>query len=90
MKKFAHGATDIPMESPIKVETPILRKSQTTYYTLLGERMVSIAVNEEVGDHYSVFEYGEPCSGVLKHWGTKNQLIGELKDLINIIKELPE
>lgn len=48
----------------------------------------SITVDEEVQDHISVHEYGEPCSGVLKHWGSKAELIEELEEIIGAIKKL--
>lgn len=28
-----------------------------------------ITVAEDTKDHISVHDFGEPCSGILKHWG---------------------
>ena len=50
---------------------------------------ILITVNKEVGyPHISVHEYGEPCSGVLKHWGSPEKLIKELEEIIKEIKDL--
>jgi len=61
-----------------------MKKLSTTYnlstYTLL-------TVNEEVKDHMSIHDYGEPCSGILKHWGSKSELIKELKEIIMLLEE---
>ena len=46
-----------------------------------------LIVNEEVKDNMCLVDLGEPCSGILKHWGSKKQLINELK---LIIKELED
>jgi hypothetical protein len=56
-----------------------IKKIQSSYS--LGNNFV-LHVNEEFPDHMSVTEFGEPCSGILKHWGSKRQLIGELKSLV--------
>jgi len=48
-----------------------------------------ITVAEDTQDHISVHDYGEPCSGVLKHWGTRAELIKELEGIIRAINELP-
>ena len=63
-----------------------MNKTQTTYVSGIGG--FYITVNEEVKDHMSVHKYGEPCSGVLRHWGSKKELIKELKGIIKSIKEL--
>jgi len=44
-----------------------------------------LSVNEEF-PHISVHEYGDPCSGVLRHWGTPEELIAECELIIKIIK----
>ncbi len=65
-----------------------MKKIQTTYTSKTFEGL-TITVNEETTDHISVHTYGEPCSGILKHWGTRAELIGELKLIIEAIKKLP-
>lgn len=45
-------------------------------------------MNEEVKDYISIHDFGEPCSGVLKHWGSSKSLIKELEELIDAIREL--
>lgn len=54
---------------------------------MYGDRLM-ITVNEEVKDHISIHEYGEPCSGIIKNWGTPKQLIKQLEEAIDAIKEL--
>lgn len=61
-----------------------MKKSQTTYYN----NNFCVTVNEEVKDHISVHDIGEPCSGVLRHWGNKKQLIKELREVIKEIENL--
>ena len=58
-----------------------MKKIETRY----SNHEICIAVSEEIPNHISVYDGIEPCSGVLRHWGTKEKLISELK---NIIKEL--
>lgn len=66
-----------------------ITKSTTTYYVNLKSRpdTVCIAVNEE-GDGMSIFSGIEPCSGVLKHWGSKSELRAELMELVSILDEM--
>jgi hypothetical protein len=68
-----------------------MKKTSTTYSTVdTGDsRVINITINEEYPAHISVHDYGEPCSGFLKHWGTREQLIRELEKTIEAIKELP-
>ena len=61
-----------------------LKKIQTTY----NINNLCITVNEEYPDHISVHEYGEPCSGVLKRWVSKEEIIKELENIIKAIKLL--
>ena len=39
-------------------------------------------------DHVSITAGGEPCTGILRHWGTCDELIAELEWTIERIKEL--
>lgn len=59
-----------------------MKKLQTNYK--LTED-IQLVINEEVKDNICLKEYGENCSGILKHWGSKRNIIKELK---NIISEL--
>lgn len=44
-----------------------------------------ITANEEY-PHVSIHEYGEPCSGVLRHWGTVDELVEECEKIIKALK----
>ena len=46
---------------------------------------VNLIHNEEFKGHICLTEMTEPCGGILKHWGTKKELIAELHE---ILKEL--
>jgi hypothetical protein len=61
-----------------------MKKVQTTYQGQYGTYHVS----EEVKNHLSVTSFGEPCSGVLRHWGTKEELINELNGIIKELESL--
>ena len=61
-----------------------MKKHQTTYIC----KYCQVTVSEEAKDHISVCDYGEPCSGVLRHWGTKKELISTLQNIIKEIEEL--
>ncbi len=66
-----------------------MKKVTTTYVSSEKSlKAILITVNEEVKDHISIHDYGEPCSGILKHWGSSKQLIKELESIIKAIKEL--
>jgi len=61
-----------------------MKKYQTTY----TGKYCQITVSEEIKDHISIQDFGEPCSGILRHWGTKKELIKELQNIIKEIEEL--
>jgi hypothetical protein len=65
----------------------IIKKASTTYYVHLKSRQdtVCITVNEETPDHMTIYDGVEPCSGILRHWGTRKELRAELEELIAII-----
>jgi hypothetical protein len=54
-------------------------KKITTIYQLTEN--VQLVQNEQF-NHISLVEYGEPCSGILKHWGTKAEILRELNEII--------
>lgn len=60
-------------------------KKISTTYRLTDE--VQMIVNEEFPDHICLINYGEACSGILKHWGTKKTIIRELEDIIKKLKD---
>lgn len=62
-----------------------MKKIKTTYY--IPESYVYITVDEEHSG-VSVHSDGESCSGILKHWGTKESLIEEMEDIIKALKEM--
>lgn len=61
-----------------------VKKTMTTYS--LGNNH-QLLVNEEYPDHMCLIEYGEACSGVLKHWGSRKQLVTELKLLVEYLEQ---
>lgn len=65
-------------------------KATTTHYVYLKCRKdtVYIAVNEEAGGGMSIYDGIEPCSGVLRHWGSKSELRAELMELVSILDEM--
>ena len=67
-----------------------IKKAFTSYYVHLKSRpdTVHVQINEETPDHISVYDGFEPCSGVLKHYGTREELIKELEEIIEIIKKV--
>lgn len=56
-----------------------MKKIQTTYELTKNIQLVQ---NEEFKEHISLIEYGEPCSGILKHWGSKTEILRELNEII--------
>jgi len=56
---------------------------QTTYQLT---NKIQLIHNEEYKEHICLVELrginGEPCSGILKHWGSKDELIEELKEVL--------
>lgn len=65
---------------------PILTKVKSTY--AIEHTALVLSVNEETPfQHVSIHEYGDPCSGVLQHWGTPDELIEECEHIIEVLKE---
>lgn len=65
-----------------------MKKLSTTYQLT---EYVLVTVNEELKEtieHISLHSYGEPCFGILKHWGSKAEIISELETIIKKLKEL--
>ena len=56
-----------------------MRKIQTIYKLTDDIQLVQ---NEEFKEHISLIEFGEPCSGILKHWGSKTLILKELNEII--------
>ncbi len=68
-----------------------MKKISTTYSVtnLSRARSFEITVSEDVGfKHVSVHDGGEPCSGILRHWGSPKDLISELEEVIEALKEI--
>lgn len=59
-------------------------KKIETRYKLTNN--VILVQNEEYTPHINLVEYGENCSGILKYWGTKEEIINELQEIINKLK----
>lgn len=66
-----------------------MKKATTTYYEHLKCRENTVYITVDEGNRISLHDYGEPCSGVLRHWGTREELKKELQELIKIIDEIP-
>ncbi len=68
---------------------PTIKKSHTTHYAYLKTRedTVYIDVSNEVPDHMCVYDI-EPGRGVLSCYGSKKQLIAELRELIEILEAI--
>lgn len=62
-----------------------LKKVQTTYSSAGG---YNISINEEVPYKFVSVHQGEPCSGILRHWGKPRELIKELEEIIKALKEI--
>ena len=66
-----------------------MKHIQTTY----SANGFVITVNDEVADrlkHISITDFGEACSGILRHWGTPNELKSKLRKAIKIIEEVEQ
>lgn len=61
-----------------------MRKINTQY---LLTRDTLLTVNEQHPDNMSIHDYGESCGGIMKHWGSKKQLIKELQEIINALEK---
>lgn len=67
-----------------------MKKAHTMYSADIRDGIAMLTVNEEVDDNVSLHEWGEPCSGILKHWGTHRELINELGQYILLLKQSEE
>jgi hypothetical protein len=67
----------------------MIKKTQTTYtfYVRRNEDYdaYDLVVSEETPDHVCVCTV-EPCDGVLRHWGTRKELVDELKQIISVLE----
>ena len=61
-----------------------MKKTSTTYKIFHD---IFLTVDEESAGHVSIHEYGEPCSGILKHWNDINGHIAELGMIIHELKK---
>ncbi len=57
-----------------------MKKLQTNYKLTDN---VQLVVNEEYKKHICLIEFGENCSGIMKYWGSKEEIIAELQEIIN-------
>ena len=62
-----------------------MKKIETRY--VLTDNLYLI-INEEVKDHMCLVEFGEPCSGILRHWGSQDDLVVELKKIIEKLEDI--
>lgn len=66
-----------------------MKKVRTTFILVANQRWSALLTkNEEDENSYSIHEYGEPCSGVLKHWDTKENHIAFFEKCIKELKKL--
>lgn len=61
-----------------------MKKIQTIYELTPTIKMV---VNEEFEDHICLIEYGDTCSGIMRHWGVKKDIIDELMEVVKKLEE---
>lgn len=66
-----------------------MKKFQTTYYHYYPNREDMIHITVDENDRLSLHDHSEPCSGILRHWGTRDELKKELQEIIKIIDETP-
>lgn len=66
-----------------------MKKVQSTFKIVENQRWsVYLTKNEEIDNHYSIHDSGEPCSGVVRHWGSKEDHIELLEKIIKELKKL--
>ncbi len=66
-----------------------MKKVQTTYVITDNQKWSALLTkNEESENRYSIHDYGEPCSGVLKHWDTLENHIAFLEKVVKELKKL--
>ena len=65
-----------------------MKKIQTTYFD--SNSNLCLTINNDVEDSISIHEFGEPCSGILKYWGKRKNLIDNLEKAIKFIKSCPK
>ena len=64
-------------------------KKITTEYVLLDNDNWSVYVTvDEQEKRISLHSLGEPCNGILRHWGTKEELIIELNAIVESLKKM--
>lgn len=68
----------------------MLKKIHTLYELQLGTKFPSVylTMSTEAKNHMSVHSLGEPCNGVLHHWGTRQSLIEELRMIADRLEKL--
>lgn len=66
-----------------------MNKIETKYLLVENQRWSVYLTESHESDikRYSVHEIGEPCSGVLKHWDTKENLIKDLQKIISKLEK---
>lgn len=62
-------------------------KKIETKYQLDNTRRYILIVSEKMPNCISIVDSGEACSGILKRWGTKEELKSELQGIINALDE---
>lgn len=66
-----------------------MKKVQTTYLLVNNQRWSALLTkNEEIENHYSIHDFGEACSGVLKHWDTIENHIAFFEKIISELKKV--
>lgn len=72
-----------------KYKASIMKKIQTTYKLVENQKWsVYLTESNEVSNHYSVHDCGEPCGGIVRHWATKEALIRELEAIVRGLKSI--
>lgn len=66
-------------------------KATTTHYVYLKCRKdtvcIAVSKDDEGVDRFTLYDWVDPCSGVLRHWGSKSELRAELMELVQILDE---
>lgn len=66
-----------------------MKKVQSTYILVDNIKWSALLTkNEESENCYSLHDYGEPCSGLLKHWDTIENHIGFFEKIIKELKKI--
>ena len=61
-----------------------MKKLETRYELTADTQLI---INHESVDCISVVNFGDPCSGMLKQWGTRKEIIKKLRQIADLIEK---